>query len=61
MSDDEVRKLNDKDFYKITKQQSLAIIGHYKVMIVDSINADVSFKNDKLAIEVYKIVTKKLI
>lgn len=60
VSDDEVRKLNDKDFYKITKQQSLAIIGHYKVMIVDSINADVSFKNDKLAIEVYKNSDQKI-
>ncbi|MBC8298276.1 MAG: membrane protein insertase YidC [Pelagibacterales bacterium] len=48
VSEHEIERLNDVPFYNITPRQSLAIIGHHKVMIVSNINAALSFKENKL-------------
>ena len=43
-----IRKLDGKNFYTLTPSQSLAIVGHYKVLVVDNINAEISFADEKL-------------
>ena len=54
VSNDGVQKLNNDDFYTITQEQSLAILGHYKVMILNNVNSDVSFRENKLFFELSK-------
>lgn len=46
-----VRRLDDENFVALTPNQSLAIIGHYKILIVRNINADISFAHEKLVLK----------
>lgn len=43
-----IERLDDKRFYPLTHNQSLAIVGHYNILIATNVNASVSFANDKL-------------
>lgn len=45
-----VERLVDENFYALTPSQSLAIVGHYKVLVVSNINADISFADEKLTL-----------
>ena len=45
---DKIERVKSSEPINITPHQSLAIIGHYKVLIVKSINHLISFKNGKL-------------
>ena len=46
-----VERLDDENFYPLTPSQSLAIVGHYKVLVVSNLNAAVSFANEKLSLK----------
>ena len=48
VSDDKIEKLDDGFFYNIKPKQSLAIIGHYKILIIKDINGALLIKNDKI-------------
>jgi len=39
----DINRIESDTLYKITPQQSLVIIGHYKVMIVKNLNTSLSF------------------
>ena len=43
--------LDDESFYALTPSQSLAIVGHYKILIVSNINAEISFTDEKLILK----------
>lgn len=47
VSSDRVDQLND-EVRTLTSDQSVAIIGHYKIMVIDGIVGEVSFSDDKL-------------
>ena len=46
-----VEGLDDESFYALTPSQSLAIVGHYKILIVSNINAEISFTDEKLILK----------
>lgn len=46
-----VKRLDDENFYALNPSQSLAIVGHYKILIVSNINADISFTDEKLILK----------
>ena len=46
-----VKRLDDENFYALTASQSLAIVGHYKILVVSNLNAAVSFANEKLILK----------
>jgi YidC/Oxa1 family membrane protein insertase len=48
ISNNKIEKINDDQFYILTPSQSLAIIGHHKIMIVSNIDYALSFKKNKL-------------
>ena len=43
-----IKRLHNTNFYDLTPTQSLAIIGHYKIMVFSNLNATVSFVDEKL-------------
>lgn len=43
-----VKRLDDEGFYILNSNQSLAIVGHYKILITSNINAEISFTNEQL-------------
>lgn len=48
VSESGVKRLDDESFYALTPSQSLAFVGHYKILAVSNINADISFADGKL-------------
>ncbi|MBF12769.1 MAG: hypothetical protein CMF46_00130 [Legionellales bacterium] len=46
-----VERLNDENFYALTPSQSLAIVGHSKILIVSNINTEISFTDEKLILK----------
>ena len=46
-----VERLGDESFYAFTPSKSLAIVGHYKILIISNINADISFVDEKLILK----------
>ena len=46
-----IKMVDDENFYSLTGSQSLAIVGHYKILIVRNINADISFIDEKLILK----------
>ena len=61
VSNDGVQKLNNDDFYTITQEQSLAILGHYKVMDSNNVNSMYLLEKINFFLNQVKIVTKNLI
>ena len=51
INENSVESLDDENFYALTPNQSLAIVGHYKILIVSNINADISFVDEKLILK----------
>ncbi len=54
VSADGLQKLNDDHYFTIYEDQSLAIIGHHKVIIISDVNSDILFKENKLFFEASK-------
>ena len=48
VNEDGVERLDSERFYNLTPSQSLAIIGHYKILIIGNINTTVSFSEAEL-------------
>ena len=46
-----VKRLDDENFYTLTPSQSLAIVGHYKILVLRNINADISFADEKIILK----------
>ena len=46
-----VKRLDDENFYALTPSQSLAIVGHYKILVVRNINAEISFADEKMILK----------
>ena len=43
-----IERLSVDDFYALTSSQSLAVVGHYKILTISNINATISFTDEKL-------------
>ena len=48
ISNDKIERVNGSEPIKITSNQSIAIVGHYKILIINNINHLISFKKGKL-------------
>ena len=46
-----VKRLDDESFYALTPSQSLALVGHYKILVVSNVNGDISFADEKLILK----------
>ena len=46
-----VKRLDDENFYALTPSQSLANVGHYKILVVRNINAEISFADEKMILK----------
>lgn len=51
VSESGVKRLDDESFYALTPSQSLAFVGHFKILIVSNINAEISFTDEKLILK----------
>ena len=43
-----IERLSGDNFYDLTANQSLAVVGHFKILTVTNINATISFTDEKL-------------
>lgn len=51
VSETGVKRLDDESFYALTPSQYLAIVGHYKMLVVRNVNADILFTDEKLILK----------
>ena len=45
---DKINRLDDKNYHNLTPKQSLAIVGHHKIMIIYNLNTTISFVGGKI-------------
>jgi YidC/Oxa1 family membrane protein insertase len=48
VDENSTKRLSGDNFYAFSSSQSLAIVGHYKILTVSNINATISFTDEKL-------------
>ena len=44
----DIEKVEEKQLYYLTVDQALAVVGHYKVLIISGISSDISFSDGRL-------------
>jgi YidC/Oxa1 family membrane protein insertase len=51
INENAVKRMGDENFYALNPSQSLAIVGHYKILVVSNVNANISFADEKLILK----------
>ena len=65
VDESEFKRLGDENFYTLSPNQYLAVVGHYKIMVVSNMNATFTFADEKLilkeSVSIEKVQAKLLL
>lgn len=48
VSNDKIERIENDNFYNLTSSQTLAIIGHHKIILINNINITIAFEQNKI-------------